>query len=449
MFSKILIANRGEIAVRIIRACRELGIKTVAVYSTCDKNSLHVSMADESVCIGDAPASESYLNIPSIISAADIMDVEAIHPGYGFLAESAHFAEICESCNINFIGPSPENMRLMGDKVKAKQSMKKAGVPVIPGGNEVIEDTDKALKYAKKIGYPVIIKAASGGGGKGMRICHNDVRLASAFVTAQAEAEAAFGNSDVYIEKFIKKPRHIEIQILADEYGNVVHLGERDCTIQRKYQKLIEESPCPVLKKKLRSKIGEYAIKGAKSVGYKSAGTMEFLLDSNGNFYFMEMNTRIQVEHTVTEMITGVDLIKHQLAIASGEKLKLKQNEIKLDGFAIECRINAEDPDNNFSPSPGLIEKLNFPGGPGIRVDTFIYQGYTVPTFYDSLIAKFISYGSNRKQAIEIMKGALGEFVIEPLKTTAGLHSDILSQKDFINGNYSTGFLEDFLDNKK
>jgi len=449
MFSRILIANRGEIAVRIIRACKELGINTVAVYSSCDKESLHVKMADEAVCIGDSPSSESYLNIPGIISAADVTDVEAIHPGYGFLAESAHFAEICQSCNIKFIGPSIESMNLMSDKVKAKQTMKKAGVPVIPGGDRVIKDKDDALSYAKKIGYPVIIKAAAGGGGKGMRICHNDVRLVSAFVTAQSEAEAAFGNSNIYIEKYIQKPRHIEVQILADLNGNIIHLGERDCTIQRNYQKLIEESPSPVLNDKLRLKIGEYAVKGAKAVNYHNVGTMEFLLNSDDNFYFMEMNTRIQVEHPVTEMVTGIDLIKQQLTVSSGEKLSLKQSQVKFTGSAIECRINAEDPSNNFAPSPGLIEKLILPGGPGVRIDTFIYQGYRVPTFYDSLIAKIISYGKNRGEAINTMRRALAEFTIEPLKTTAKLHLRVLSHKDFINARHSTNFLQDYITKNK
>jgi len=448
MFSKILIANRGEIAVRIIRACKELDIRTVAVYSTSDKDSLHVKLSDEAVCIGDSPSSESYLNIPSIISAADITDVEAIHPGYGFLAESAHFAEICESCNIKFIGPSPETMNLMGNKVEAKRTMKKAGVPTIPGSDRVIKDKNDAISMAKKIGYPVIIKAAAGGGGKGMRICHNHVRLVSAFVTAKSEAEAAFGNSDIYIEKFIENPRHIETQILADKKGNIVHLGERDCTIQRNYQKLIEEAPSPTLNKKLRTKISEYAVKGVKAVNYHNAGTIEFLLDSDNNFYFMEMNTRIQVEHPVTEAITGVDLIKHQLAISADRKLSLKQSQINFNGNAIECRINAEDPDNRFSPSPGKIEKLILPGGPGIRVDTFIYQGYNIPTYYDSLIAKVIAHGSNREEAINIMRRALGEFVIEPLKNTINLQLGILAHKDFISGRYSTNFLKDFMELK-
>lgn len=449
MFSKILIANRGEIAVRIIRACKELGVNTVAVYSTCDKESLHVKMADEAVCIGGPSAVDSYLNIPTIISAADVKDVEAIHPGYGFLAESAHFAEVCQSCNIKFVGPSPDNMSLMGDKIKAKDTMKKAGVPIVPGSDKVIENKDDALKTAKEIGYPVIIKAAAGGGGKGMRICHNDVRLVSAFVTAQSEAESAFGNPGIYMEKYLENPRHIEVQVLADERGNVVHLGERDCTVQRNYQKLIEESPSPVLDKKLRKRVGEYAIKGVNNVGYQNAGTVEFLLDSEGKFYFMEMNTRIQVEHPVSEIITGVDLIKHQLAVASGEELSLKQNQIEFDGHVIECRINAEDPDKNFSPSPGKIEKLVFPGGPGIRLDSAVYQGYTIPPFYDSLMAKLISYGKRRKEAIDTMQRALGEFDIEPLKNTISLHKRILSHSNFLNGNYSTRFLDNFLSQEK
>lgn len=445
MFSKILIANRGEIALRIIRACRELDITSVAVYSTADKNSLHVEMADEAICIGDSPSSESYLNIPSIISAADISDVEAIHPGYGFLAESSHFSDVCTSCNIKFIGPSSESMDLMGNKIKAKETMKKAGLPIISGSKERIESKEEALKTAKKIGYPVILKAAAGGGGKGMRICHNDVRLTSAFGTAQAEAEAAFGDPSIYIEKFVENPRHIEVQILSDGKGNVIHLGERDCTIQRNYQKLIEESPSPVLNKKLRTKVGEYAIKGVKSVDYEGAGTMEFLMNSEGNFYFMEMNTRIQVEHPVTEMISGIDLIKHQIAIASGEKLSLKQNDIEFKGHAIECRINAEDPDSNFIPCPGKIEKLVIPGGPGIRVDSHIYQEYVIPSFYDSLIAKVISYGHTRPEAIMKMKRALKELQIEPIKNTSNLHLRILNSPDFINGQYDTLFLNNFL----
>jgi len=443
MFTKILIANRGEIALRIIRACKELGIKTVAVYSEADAESLHVKFADEAVCIGKSMPADSYLNIPNIISAAEITDVEAIHPGYGFLAENAHFAEICESCNIKFIGPTPENMRLMGDKMTAKDTMKNAGIPVIPGSEGVIGSKEEALKAAKKMKYPVIIKASAGGGGKGMRVCHNDVRLISAFLTAQSEAESAFGDSRVYMEKYIVEPRHVEFQILADEKGNVVHLGERDCTVQRRHQKLIEESPSVALNKKMRKKMGEAAVKGAKAVNYRSAGTIEFLVEG-GNYYFMEMNTRIQVEHPVTEMLTGVDLVKEQIKVAAGLKLPFKQEEIKFEGYAIECRINAEDPDNNFCPSPGKISSLYVPGGFGIRVDTHVFAGYTIPPFYDSMIAKLIAYGHTRKETINIMLRALSELVVEPIKTTAAFHRRVLSDTDFRQGNISTHFVEKF-----
>ena len=443
MFSRVLIANRGEIALRIIRACRELGIRTVAVYSESDATSLHVRLADEAVCIGKAMPAQSYLNIPNIISVAEITDVEAVHPGYGFLAEDAHFAEICESCQIKFIGPSPENIRLMGDKMQAKDTMKKAGIPVIPGSDAILATKEDALKEAKKIGYPVIIKASAGGGGKGMRVCHNDVRLVSAFLTAQSEAEAAFGNSAVYMEKYIEAPRHIEFQILADEKGNVIHLGERDCTIQRRHQKLIEESPSPYLDEKMRKKMGEAAVKGASAVDYKGAGTMEFLVDGS-NFYFMEMNTRIQVEHPVTEMVTGTDLIKEQIKIACGEKLPFKQEDVKINGAAIECRINAEDPANDFRPSPGKISALNLPGGPGVRVDTHVYSGYEIPPFYDSMIAKLITYGKDRKEAIKIMQRALNEFLVEPIKTTVDFHKDVMVDSDFEKGDISTHFVEKF-----
>ena len=378
MFTKILIANRGEIALRIIRACKELGIRTVAVYSQPDINSLHVRFADEAICIGSAASANSYLNIPSIISAAEITDVEAIHPGYGFLAEDAHFAEICESCKIKFIGPTPENIRLMGDKMVAKDTAKKAGVPIVPGSKAVVKSKEEALKIAREIKYPVIVKAAAGGGGKGMRVCHNDVRLISAFLTAQREAEAAFGNSDLYIEKYIERPRHIEIQLLGDQHGHIVHLGERDCTIQRRHQKLIEESPSPAIDSKIRKKMGEAALKCARSINYVNAGTVEFLLDEDGSFEFLEMNTRIHVEHPVTEAVTSVDLVKEQIRISAGEKLKFKQDDIEFRGSAIECRIIAEDPDNNFMPCPGKIGTLNIPGGCGVRVDTHIYQGYEI-----------------------------------------------------------------------
>lgn len=448
MFSSVLIANRGEIALRIIRACKELGIKTVAVYSEADSKSLHVRFADHAVCIGKPPAGSSYLYIPSIISAAEITDVEAIHPGYGFLAENAHFAEICESCQIKFIGPTPENMRLMGDKMTAKDTMKKAGIPVIPGSEGVIKTKEDALKEAKRIGYPVIIKASAGGGGKGMRVCHNDVRLVSAFLTAQSEAEAAFGNPAVYMEKYIGAPRHIEFQIFADEKGNVVHLGERDCTVQRRHQKLIEESPSPLLSDKLRKKMGEAAVAGAKSVDYRGAGTIEFLLDDD-KFYFMEMNTRIQVEHPVTEMVTGFDLIKEQIRVAAGQPLSFKQEDVKIHGCAMECRINAEDPDNDFRPCPGKITALSIPGGPGIRVDTHVYSGYEIPPFYDSMIAKVIAYGKNRKETITSMQRALDEFLVEPIKTTAEFQKKVLADSDFQKGSYSTHFIEKFFPKKE
>ncbi len=442
LFDKILIANRGEIALRVIRACRELDIATVAVYSEADQDSLHVKMADEAICIGKPPAQSSYLNIPNIISAAEIADVEAIHPGYGFLAEDAHFAEICESCQIKFIGPTPENIRLMGDKMLAKDSMRKAGVPVIPGSGSVVKSKEEALKIAKKLKYPVIIKASSGGGGKGMRSCHNDVRLISAFLTAQREAEASFGNPDVYIEKIIESPRHIEFQMLADGKGRVVHLGERECSIQRRHQKLIEESPSPALTKKLRKRMGDVAIKGTKAVNYENAGTVEFLLDTNDNFYFMEMNTRIQVEHPVTEMTTGLDLIKEQIKIAAGEKLSFKQEDIKINGSSIECRINAEDPDNDFAPCPGKIEKLILPGGNGVRLDSHVYTGYKISPYYDSMIAKLITYAPTRQDAIKVMQRALNEFVIEPLKTTIPFHAKVFRNPSFVKGQFTTDFIE-------
>jgi acetyl-CoA carboxylase biotin carboxylase subunit len=441
MFSKILIANRGEIALRIIRACREMGIRTVAVYSEADVNSPHVKLADEAVCIGEAQSSKSYLNIPAIISAAEITDVEAIHPGYGFLAEDAHFAEICKSCNIKFIGPSPESMRLMGDKLAAKNAVKRVGLPVIPGGDKVIKTKEEALKLAKKLKYPVIVKAAAGGGGRGMRICHNDVRLISAILTAQREAEAAFGSPDVYIEKYIERPRHIEIQLLGDERGHIIHLGERDCTIQRRHQKLIEESPSPAVSEKLRKRMGELAVKAAKNVNYVSAGTIEFLLDKNNDFYFMEMNTRIQVEHPVTEMVTGMDLIKEQIHIANGRKLSVKQDKVKLDGCAIEARIYAEDPNKGFMPSPGKIMEYNSPGGRGVRLDTDVHAGYEVSPYYDSMIGKLITYGKTRKEAISIMKRSLDEFIISPIKTTIPFLRDIFNNPLFVKGDISTDFI--------
>ncbi|OGX41181.1 MAG: acetyl-CoA carboxylase biotin carboxylase subunit [Omnitrophica WOR_2 bacterium RIFCSPHIGHO2_02_FULL_68_15] len=445
MFSKILIANRGEVAVRIIRACRELGIRTVAVYSEADAESLHVRMADEAVCIGPPPSAQSYLNIPAIVSAAEITDVEAIHPGYGFLAENAHFAEICESCQIEFIGPSPEAIRLMGNKLQAKELMKKAGLPLIPGSEKAITSKEEALKIAKQTKYPVIIKAAAGGGGKGMRVAHNDVRLVSALMMCQQEAEAAFGVPDVYIEKFIEEPRHVEIQILADRHGKILYLGERDCTVQRRHQKLLEEAPSPVVDAKLRQKMGQAAVRGAKLAGYTTVGTMEFLVDKDGDFYFMEMNTRLQVEHPVTEYVTGIDVVKEQIRAAAGEKLALNQDDIKIRGHAIECRINAEDPANNFAPCPGTVTRYHPAGGPNVRVDSHVYAGYRVPPNYDSMIAKLIVHGRTRREAIAIMARALGEFAIEPIKTTIPFHQTVMGNPDFLSGRYSTNFVNQLL----
>ena len=444
MISKVLIANRGEIAIRIIRACKELDIKTVAVYSEADRNSLHLEFADEAICIGKALPVDSYLNISSIISAAEITDSDAIHPGYGFLAENPHFAEVCESCGIKFIGPTAENIRLMGDKIKAKQTMRKVGIPLIPGSQGGIKSKEEALAIAKRIGYPLILKAKAGGGGKGMRICHSDVRLISALLTAQSEAKAAFGDSEVYVEKFIQNPRHIEIQIAADNFGNAIYLGERDCCIQRRHQKIIEETPSPAINNKLRKKLGEMCIKAIKFINYHSVGTIEFLLDNQGNFYFMEMNTRIQVEHTITEEITGIDLVKLQIRIAEGEKMRLKQEDIRLKGAAIECRINAEDPDQGFLPCPGKINFCYTPGGKDVRVDTHIYPGYNIPPYYDSLIAKLITKANTRKEALRKMNRALEEFLIEPTKTTTSFCRSVINDPDFKRGKYHTGFLEKF-----
>ncbi len=445
MFEKILIANRGEIAVRVIRACKELGIKTVAVYSEADENCLHVGLADEAICIGPAPSKSSYLNIPAIISAAEITDVEAIHPGYGFLAEDYHFAEICQSCKIEFIGPSPESIKLMGDKLQARNIARKAGVPVVPGSDGPVMDGDEALKVADEIGYPVVIKAVGGGGGKGMRICHNDVRLVSAFITAQREAEEAFGNKQLYIEKFIPNARHIEVQIISDKYGNAIHLGERDCTVQRRFQKLIEESPSPVVNYKLRKKLGETALKLVKAINYYSCGTVEFIVDDEGKFYFLEMNTRIQVEHPVTEIVTGIDLVQEQIKIAGGEKLRYRQSDVSLNGWAMECRINAEDPDNGFIPLPGRVDALYLPGGPGIRVDTHLYSGYSIPPYYDSLVAKLIAYGKNRNEVISRMRRALEEFILDPLKTTIPFLKRVITDERFQTGDYYTDFVDRLL----
>jgi len=442
LFQKILIANRGEIALRVIRTCKELGIKTVAVYSEADKDSLHVTFADEAVCIGPPPGRESYLKIPSIISAAQVTGADAIHPGYGFLAENAGFSEICSESKIKFIGPSPDMIRAMGDKSYAKETMRKNEVPVVPGSDGVVKSTDEGKGLAKEIGYPVMLKASAGGGGKGMRIVWEEKDFEKAFQTASAEAEAAFANSDLYVEKFIENPRHIEIQILGDTFGNVYHYGERDCSIQRRHQKLIEESPSPAVDEELRSKMGEIAVKGAASVNYEGAGTIEFLLDKNKNFYFMEMNTRIQVEHPVTEMVYDVDLVRQQILVAAGEKVETKPK--KPHGHAIEFRINAEDPDNNFRPSPGKISSLHFPGGFGVRIDSHIYQSYSIPPYYDSLIAKLIVWGKDRRHTISRGMRALDEFTVEGINTTIPFHSKVLTDEKFINGNFDTSFLENF-----
>ena len=441
MFHKILIANRGEIALRIIRACKELGIKTVAVYSTADKDSLHVKLADESICIGPPQSLQSYLNINAIISAAELTDAEAIHPGYGFLAENTAFAEICENCGINFIGPASDTMRLMGDKISARQAMVKEGIPILPGTKEGVNDVNEAISIVKKIGFPVIIKATAGGGGRGMKIVHSPAALPNAFATARAEAQACFGNPEVYIEKYCEQPRHVEIQILADKHGNVIHLGERDCSIQRRHQKLIEEAPSTVITPELRKRMGEDAVRAAKAVGYNNVGTMEFLVDRENNYYFMEMNTRVQVEHPVTEMVTGIDIVQEQIRSAAGMKLRYKQSDIKIKGHSIECRINAEDP-HNFTPCPGKITSYHTPGGLGVRVDSFVYDQYTVLPHYDSLIAKLIVHAETRQDAIRRMARALDEYIIEGIKTTIPFHKRIMSNKDFIEGNIDTGFLE-------
>ncbi len=441
MFHKILIANRGEIALRIIRACKELGIKTVAVHSDVDSESLHVKLADQSVCIGSAPSAKSYLNIKAILSAAEITDADAIHPGYGFLSENAEFAEICEKCGITFIGPSAESMRLMGDKISARRTVTEAGVPILPGTKDNVATVEDAVKIAEEIGFPIIIKATAGGGGRGMKVVYSQVHLPNAFAAARTEAEAGFGNPDVYIEKFCENPRHVEIQILADKHGNVIHLGERDCSIQRRHQKLIEEAPCPVLSEELREKMGACSVAAAKKVGYNSVGTMEFLLDKNNNFFFMEMNTRVQVEHPVTEMVTGVDVIKEQIRSAAGEPLRYTQDDIKISGHAIECRINAEDP-VKFTPFPGKITAYHTPGGLGVRVDSFVYDQYTVLQHYDSMIAKLIVHANTREEAIKRMDRALDEYIIEGIKTTIPFHKRIMNNKDFIDSNVDTGFLE-------
>jgi acetyl-CoA carboxylase, biotin carboxylase subunit len=440
---KILVANRGEIACRIIWTCKEMGIKTVAVHSEADREALHVRYADEAICIGGAPSAESYLNIPSIISAAEITNVDAIHPGYGFLAESATFATICEDCNIKFIGPRADVIAMMGDKVEARRTMTAAGVPILPGSPEAIESTDEAKKLIREIGFPVIIKAAAGGGGRGMRIVRKEEELENGLETAQAEALAAFKNGAVYIERYIERPRHIEIQVLADEHGNCIHLGERECTIQRRHQKLLEEAPSVAITEELREKMGAVAVKACKEIGYTSAGTFEFLLDEDGSFYFMEMNTRIQVEHPVTEMVTLADIVRNQIRIATGEDVGYEQSDVQIRGHAIECRINAEDP-VKFTPSPGRITAFNTPGGPGVRVDTAVYPGYVVPPYYDSMIAKLIVHARTREIAIARMQRALEMMVVEGIKTTIPLHRKIMADENFQKGNFSTKFMEDF-----
>jgi acetyl-CoA carboxylase biotin carboxylase subunit len=441
MFHKILIANRGEIAVRVIRACKEMGIKTVAVYSQADVHSLHVKLADESVCIGPAPSALSYLNFNAIISAAELTDAEAIHPGYGFLSENANFAEVCEKCGITFIGPSAESMRIMGDKISARQAVIKQGVPILPGTKEGVHSVEDAVKVAKEIGFPVIIKATAGGGGRGMKIVHSQATLPNAFATARAEAQSGFGNPEVYIEKYCEQPRHVEIQILADKHGNVIHLGERDCSIQRRHQKLIEEAPSTVVTPEIRKAMGDAAVRAAQAVGYNSVGTIEFLVDKNNQFYFMEMNTRVQVEHPVTEMVTGVDIVREQIRSAAGLPLRYKQEDIQIRGHAIECRINAEDP-FKFTPCPGKITAYHPPGGLGVRVDSFVYDQYSVVPHYDSLIGKLIVHADTRDEAIKRMARALDEYMVEGIKTTIFFHKRIMAHKDFIEGNIDTSFLE-------
>ena len=442
--SRILVANRGEIAQRILRACRELDIETVAVFSEADRGASYLDLADEAVCIGPGPSLQSYLEIPKIISAAEITDVDAIHPGYGFLAENVQFAEICKSCHIEFIGPSTQAIALLGDKGKARDLCVEADVPRVPGSKGILHSEEEALETAREIGYPVIVKAVAGGGGRGMRVAHNDISLGSGFSQARAEAESAFNNPDVYLEKFVENPRHVEIQILADQHGEVVHLGERDCSLQRRHQKLIEESPSPGLPPEVRFEMGEAAKRIVQAAGYSNAGTVEFLVDRDFNFYFIEVNTRIQVEHPVTEMVTGIDLIKEQIRIAEGAPLGYRQEDIRFEGYAIECRINAEDPADNFRPSPGLVSAFNPPGGFGVRVDSHVFSGYTVPPFYDSMIAKLIVHQPTREQAIACMRRALDEFRIEGVKTTIPLAKEIFKHFHFLAGKVTTGFIEEY-----
>jgi acetyl-CoA carboxylase, biotin carboxylase subunit len=443
MFKKVLIANRGEIALRVLWACKELGLRTVAVYSEADANSLHVRFADEAVCIGPSRSIESYLHIPAIISAAEITGADAIHPGYGFLAESSYLAEICEACSIKFIGPGPQAIRLMGDKSRAKRAMRKAGVPVVPGSGGIIEDEEKAVRIARDVGFPVILKASAGGGGRGMRIVRDSGDTAQAFRAAQAEAQAAFGVPDVYIERYVDAPRHIEIQIMADSKGNVVHLGERECSIQRRHQKIIEEAPSPAMTDKLRKKMGRTAVEAASAVQYVNAGTIEFLVDADGNFYFMEMNTRIQVEHGVTELVTGRDLVKEQIHVAAGEPLSFSQKEVRIEGHALECRVNAEDP-VTYAPSPGTIRHFHPPGGPGVRIDTFAHEGCEISPFYDSLIAKLMTWGRSRAEAVARMRRCLDMMVVEGIRTNIPLHRRILDDPDFLAGRLDTGFVDRF-----
>ena len=442
MFNKILIANRGEIAVRIIRACREMGIRTVAVYSEADRDALHTQLADEAVCIGKAQSSDSYLNMERILSATIATKAEAIHPGFGFLSENSRFVEMCEKCNVAFIGPSAEVISRMGNKSEAKNTMRKAKVPVVPGTKEPVYTVEQALEAVKEIGFPVMIKASAGGGGKGMRVAGNEQEFAKLFETAQQESVHSFSDNTMYLERFVENPRHVEVQILADKYGNVVHLGERDCSVQRRHQKMIEESPCIAISDDLRKKMGETAVRAAKAAGYESAGTIEFLLDQSGEFYFMEMNTRIQVEHPVTEWVTGVDLVKEQIRIASGLPLSCRQEDIHLTGHAIECRINAENPSRGFRPSPGTITDMYFPGGKGIRIDSAVYSGYTIPPYYDSMIAKVIVWAKNRTEAIRKMQSALGEVIIEGIDTNVDYQYGIVNHPDYIEGNIDIEFIE-------
>lgn len=445
MFSKILIANRGEIAIRVIRTCKEMGISTVAVFSDADKESLHVKYADEAVNIGPPLSRKSYLNIGKIIEAAKKTGSQAIHPGYGFLAESAFFAQACEDNGIKFIGPTAKTHSLTGEKIAALEIAAKAGIPVTPGSNGVLPSVEEAVRLAEDVGYPIILKASGGGGGRGMKVAYNKEEVVKMFATSQGEAIAAFNNPDIYLEKYIEKPRHIEFQIMADEYGNCIHFGERECSIQKRYQKLIEETPSPFVDENLREKMGRAAVRVMQSVGYVNAGTVEFLVDSDKNFYFNEINSRLQVEHPVTEMVTGVDLVRQQIIIAAGGKLEIDQEEVKQNGSSIECRINAEDPENNFKPTPGVINKLVFPGGIGVRVDTHVYEGYEVPPFYDSLIAKLIVWGEDRGQAIKRMERALSECLLEGIKSTIPFHLKVMRDEDFIKGNINTGFLEKYL----